>query len=100
MGLYFIREEYPTKESYIRFVKGALGKNSDTITTKEGLANPLNVKAIGYIPQIIGVSIARILGGSGEQILLIGRLFALLWYCFVMYFAIRIFPFNKMIILQ
>ena len=98
MGLYFIREEYPTKESYIRFVKGALGKNSDTITTKEGLANPLNVKAIGYIPQIIGVSIARILGGSGEQILLIGRLFALLWYCFVMYFAIRIFPFNKMII--
>lgn len=98
MGLYFIREEYPTKESYIRFVKGALGKNSDVITTKESLANPLNVKAVGYIPQIVGVSIARILKGSGEQILLIGRLFALLWYCFVMYFAIQIFPLNKMIL--
>ena len=98
MGLYFIREEYPTKESYIRFVKGALGKNSDVITTKESLANPLNVKAVGYIPQIVGVSIARILKGSGEQILLIGRLFALLWYCFIMYFAIRIFPLNKMIL--
>lgn len=98
MGLYFIREEYPTKESYIRFVKGALGKNSDVITTKESLANPLNEKAVGYIPQIVGVSIARILKGSGEQILLIGRLFALLWYCFVMYFAIQIFPLNKMIL--
>lgn len=98
MGLYFIREEYSTKESYIRFVKGALGKNSDVITTKESLANPLNVKAVGYIPQIVGVSIARILKGSGEQILLIGRLFALLWYCFIMYFAIRIFPLNKMIL--
>lgn len=98
MGLYSIREEYPTKESYIRFVKGALGKNSDVITTKESLANPLNVKAVGYIPQIVGVSIARILKGSGEQILLIGRLFALLWYCFIMYFAIRIFPLNKMIL--
>lgn len=98
MGLYFIREEYPTKESYIRFVKGALGKNSDVITTKESLANPLNVKAVGYIPQIVGVSIARILKGSGEQILLIGRLFALLCYCFIMYFAIRIFPLNKMIL--
>ena len=98
MGLYFIREEYPTKESYIRFVKGALGKNSDVITTKESLANPLNVKAVGYIPQIVGVSIARILKGSGEQILLIGRDFPLLWYCFVMYFAIQIFPLNKMIL--
>lgn len=98
MGLYFTREEYPTKDSYIRYIKGALGKNTNIITSKESMGTPLNMKAIGYFPQILGISIVRILGGSGEQLLLIGRLFALLWYCFIMYFAVKIFPLNKMII--
>lgn len=95
--LYFTREEYPTKDSYIRYVKGAAGKSTNFGKSQESLAAPLNKNVVGYFPQVLGMSLARIFRGSGEQILLLGRLFALLWYCFIMYFTIKIFPFNKMI---
>lgn len=96
MGIYFIREEYPTASSYVRYLKGALGKTTNVVNSKISLREPLPVKTIGYIPQILGVNLGRIIGMNGEQVLLMGRLFALLWYCFIMYCAISIAPIKKM----
>ncbi len=96
MGIYCGREIYPTASSYIRYMKGALGKTENVTNSKCSLKDPLPVKSVGYIPQILGVSLGRIIGMGGEQILLLGRLFALLWYCFIMYCAISIAPIKKM----
>lgn len=96
MGICFVREEYPTAASYVRYMKGALGKNENVINSKISLREPLSSETIGYIPQIIGISLGRIIGANGEQVLLLGRLFALLWYCIMMYCAIRLMPVKKM----
>ncbi len=83
------------RDVYIQFMKGALGKGTansgDAIATIETSLqfNP------GYIPQIIGISLARIFRMNSEQLLLLGRLFALLWYCFIMFWAIKFIPFGK-----
>lgn len=95
-ALYLIREEKPTKDTYVRYIKGVFGKTESVKDDLTVLRKPLSMKHPGYIPQVLGVSLARILNMNGEQILLLGRLFALVWYCFVMYWSIKIIPYWKM----
>lgn len=94
-ALYLIREEKPTKDTYVRYIKGVFGKTESVKDDLTVLRKPLSMKHPGYIPQVLGVSIARVLDMNGEQILLMGRFFALVWYCFVMYWAIKIIPYWK-----
>lgn len=55
----------------------------------------LSVSPIAYMPGILGVLLARILGLGGVQLLLLGRFFNLLFYIFMVYFAIKVIPFGK-----
>ena len=97
MGIFYISEEYPTKSTYAQYFKGAFGKTEDIVNETISLRSPLSAKTIGYVPQVLGVSFARILGLNGEQILLLGRLLALLWYCVIMGIVINIVPVKKMV---
>lgn len=97
LGICYANEEYPTRSTYVEYLKGALGKKENVVNATISIGTPLPSSWIGYFPQIIGVSFARIIGLNGEQVLVLGRMFALLWYCMIMGMAINIVPFKKIV---
>lgn len=98
LGICYTSEEYPTKSTYVEYFKGALGRTDNVVNGTINIGKPLALtKWIGYFPQILGVSLARIIGLNGEQLLILGRMFALLWYCLIMGIAINIAPFKKIV---
>lgn len=86
-----------TKDAYLDEVCGALkrGNNSQIIATRP----PLSGVYLGYIPQVIGVTVARICGAGPIQIILTGRVFALIFYCLCMFYAIKLIPYNKQMLM-
>lgn len=89
---YLLRQERPFRETYAHYIRGLLGK--DGAITKKTVAtrSPLSSAHLGYVPQVLGVTLGRLLSLNGVQIFFLGRLFALFWYCTVMWFALRIIP--------
>lgn len=84
-----------TADTYIQFMEGALGQSNSTteeVVTRTPLTESLHP---GYLPQIVGVAFAELLSFNYEQILLTGRLFALLWYCFIIFWAVKLMPYGK-----
>lgn len=94
--LWGAEQNIPTRESYDRYFRGVLGQKIDSEEESVSSRTPLNASAWGYFPQIVGVSLGRAINLNSEQLLVFGRLFALMWYVFVMYWAIKIMPFGKM----
>ena len=89
---YLLRQEMPFRETYAHEIRGLLGK--DGAITKKTVAtrSPLSSAHLGYVPQVVGVTLGRLLSLNGVQIFFLGRLFALFWYCAVMWFAFKIIP--------
>ena len=88
-----------TADTYIQFMEGALGQSesvTEEVVTRAPITESLHP---GYLPQIIGVLFAEFLSLNYEQILLVGRLFALLWYCLVIFWAVKLMPFGKVFLL-
>ena len=80
-------------------MEGALGQSesvTEEVVTRAPITESLHP---GYLPQIIGVLFAEFLSLNYEQILLVGRLFALLWYCLVIFWAVKLMPFGKVFLL-
>lgn len=86
----------PGKTAYISYWEGLTGKESFVEANTGTLRKPLTMGHLGYAPQVIGITLGRLMNLSAEQIFLCGRLFALLWYCGIMFWAIRIMPIGKM----
>lgn len=57
--------------------------------------NSTKVYPLAYIPSLIGVVIARLLGLSKTGLLFLGRLFNLLFYSIGVMYAIKLIPFRK-----
>lgn len=95
---YTTDQRIASRDTYLQFMEGALGY--DTGSSEELVASrePLKENHPGYVPQVIGITIARLLQLNSEQILLMGRLFALFWYCFIMYWAIKLMPVKKIML--
>ena len=87
-------ERQASSDTYVQYMKGAVGESS-SVESKTVTRAPLTSTHPGYLPQILGISLARIIGLNSEQLLLLGRLFALMLYCFLMYVAIKHMPFGK-----
>lgn len=83
-----------SKNSYLHFIHGTLNK-TDSSEVLISTRTPLPTLHPGYFPQIAGITFARLLHLNSIQLLLVGRLFALTWYCFIMFWAIRFIPFGK-----
>ena len=86
-----------SKDAYVQFAEGVLGYSKDKteiVSTREALST----QHPGYIPQILGITVARLMKMNSDQLLFTGRFFALLWYCFIMYWAIKIMPIKKIML--
>ena len=62
------------------------------------LKQKASTNPIIYSPQIIGITIGRILELNGVQTFMLGRFFALCVHIFVMYLAIKTIPFGKLLL--
>lgn len=90
---------YPTKERYIEYMNGLMGKvyNNNNEPVIGGKA--LDMPKISYLPQTVGITIARILDLNGIQLFYMGRLVALITYTAIVYWAIKLMPFAKMLLI-
>jgi uncharacterized membrane protein len=66
---------------------------------KVGVQNVVDSPFITYLPQILGVTIARILGFEWFTILFFGRMFSILCFAICMYYAVKWMPKGKTTIL-
>ncbi len=101
--IYFSREEYLTQNAYVRFTKGLFGKmnidHTEQLATRKPLSRGIG-SYVSYAPQIAGVTLARMVHLSDEQMMFSGQLFALIGYLIVMFFAIKWLPkWKEMMIL-
>lgn len=99
LSVMYAERNVPTSDSYVKVLKGALGKSEIALEKEVSNIKGTGMTSIGYFPQVIGVSLARIMHLNGYQMLLLGRLAALLFYCLCMYWALRLIPFGKMAML-
>ena len=73
-----------------------VGKESNETMVPIGYKSGVSAKFIcSYLPSAIGITVARILGLSGHLVLIMGRLFNLVWLSFLIMIAIKIIPYAK-----
>ena len=58
-------------------------------------STPANYSAILYIPSAIGIAVARLSGGSIIDMYILGRIFNLIAYGFLICLVLKILPFKK-----
>ena len=59
---------------------------------------PVNTSPVVYLPQAVGITLARLFHLGYIPLVMLGRLFNLLTFAGMSYFAIRVMPFKKEII--
>ena len=89
------REEHPKAEDYVKCFRGMAGKEDEEYDAYVELRKPLNVSALGYFPQILGVTLGRFLKLNGFQVFFLGRLFALILYAVIIGLTVKLLPFGK-----
>ncbi len=65
---------------------------------KASSVKSVSTTPLAYIPQALGITLARILGLNGILLSYMGRFFNLLFFAGIMYLVIRTIPFGKEII--
>lgn len=95
--LYFTPNEITTRQYSYNLIFSSSFFNEDTNKEFVSLRCSLlgGVPPFAYIPQIIGICIARILRFSNVSLLLLGRLLALISYMVFGYYSIKLIPFGK-----
>lgn len=89
---FYTREECPSRSTYSKYIRGIFGENELVEMKNQSAQKPLTMKHLGYVPQVFGVSLGRILNLNPIQLFYLGRLFGLIWYCFVLFWAIHLAP--------
>lgn len=69
------------------------GCKDDTMVSFD--TTPLDVPFWSYLPQTLGITVARLLGCGNIMLLLIGDIFALAFYAVCVYMAVKLIPFGK-----
>lgn len=91
-AVFLTHDKCPSKSTYVRYFRGIFNRDTDVDLERVSTRTALNMKNLGYFPQVLGVTLGRLLGANAVQVLFMGRIFAILWYCFIMYWAIRLIP--------
>ncbi len=91
------RDKYPTARTYAVIYHHFWDKSTEDtmVSSRVNELQPLHVNFLGYIPQILGISIARLLHFGPVGMFFLGKLFILLCYTALVYFAIKIIPVGK-----
>lgn len=82
------------KSAYLRY-KDPFFEKVETKVDKS--RSPSTPNPFQYLPQSLGISIARLLHFNFMPLYFLGRLFNLLFYVFCIYFAIQIIPYGKLV---
>lgn len=94
-----VRKIYPDRSSYATYIRGIFDKESVVSLEEVASRGVLGTKSLAYIPQVIGLSIGRLLNVNSTWLYILGRAMALLLYCFLMFWSIRLIPeFGKNIL--
>lgn len=96
-------ETIPTRDTYLDILHGCTGNQEEPIAVDaDGRASlggiSLEISPVAYLPGILGMSLARILGLSGLAMLYFGRFFMGAAYIALCYFGIRKIPFAKSVL--
>lgn len=94
---YLIRESIPDATTYTNYIRGMAGKSIEITDEQVSLRSPIEMRQLGYAPQVLGITIGRLLGANGIQIFVLGRLFALLTFAMLVSLAVKIMPVGKMV---
>ena len=89
-------EMNPDAGSYDKYFRGFWGIGTNPKHQNVATITPISTDVVCYFPQVVGIVLARVMGYNSEQLLYCGRIFALMWYVFIMYWAIKKIPFGKM----
>ena len=84
----------PSAQTYSKLLNNAMrfrGEGEPVVTD----SMPLSVPPTSYLPQLIGMTLARILCLGEIQMLLWGRIFALLFFSVCVYWSIKLTPLGK-----
>lgn len=91
-------QHIPTAQSYCTIVHEFFGLDHSQGTLTPGRA-PLNVSVIAYLPQVIGVLLARLFHLGNIQMLFWGRWFAYALFLICVYWGIKLSPIGKEVIM-
>ena len=84
-----------TRASYRVEVQGFFANRDITEDDSYYFRTKGGASALNYIPEIIGITVARLLDLNGFMLFMAGRFMSLLAYTIIMYFAIKVMPFAK-----
>lgn len=87
-----IRASHPTVNEYVKEYDGLIGKDKFKINRPYISRAPLTLGSFGYFPQVLGVSLGRILGFNGIQIGILGRISGLLLFGILISYSLKIIP--------
>ena len=87
-----IRASHPTVNEYVKEYDGLIGKDKFKINQPYISRAPLTLGSFGYFPQVLGVSLGRILGLNGIQIGILGRISGLLLFGILISYSLKIIP--------
>lgn len=87
-----IRASHPTVNEYVKEYDGLIGKEKFRINQPYISRAPLTLGSFGYFPQVLGVSLGRILGLNGIQTGVFGRISALLLFAVLISYSLKIIP--------
>lgn len=85
-----------SRSSYITEMKGILSDNDTELSEQYHIRKLPGKTALAYIPQIIGITLARVLKLNGAMLFLFGRGITYVLYIVLMYWAIKLMPFAKL----
>lgn len=87
----------PTVKTYEYTLQSFFDGVQDTTPTEWMHSNLNSKNIITHLPGAIGISIARVLGLGSIPLIYLGRIMNLLFYVILVYLAIKIAPFGKMV---
>ncbi len=93
----FVHRTYISPASYDKYFSGITYNNHDLTLTENGTEqNRMKFYSVFcYLPQVIGLSIGRILHMNGFLCVLISRIFMMVFYIVGCFYAIKIIPVGK-----
>lgn len=99
-SIYYVREHSPTKSTYAIEYQELKGQKLVSYKGDMKTRGPLKLASFAYIPQTIGMTLARLIHLNSTQVAFMGRIFALLFYAFIISKGIQFAPiFAKRILL-
>lgn len=86
-----------TEETYrMIYENGLVGASGDNTVVSHQW--PVKTTPLAYVPQAVGITLARLMGMGSIGLLMMGRLFNLLFYVVMTFLAMRRLPFGKEIL--